>query len=715
MPRKTKDNKLTSKALQKAISNLLSKNPNKFFTPGQIKKILNIDNNSDSIKYALEQVLSAKPLPNKNVENSKKSKSADMPAQSEYEGIVDMTRSGAAYIICEALGQDIYVQPKYLQTALNHDKVLVRLFKGGRRNRPEGEIIKTLERNTTRFIGTLHLKANRTLVLPEQTILPFDIEIDPISLSNAEHKDKVVVEIIKWPVKGFQPALGRITQNLGQEGGINLAMNSILINNGFNIAFPEDAEAEANKLDGRITKTDIDERRDFRDILTFTIDPEDAKDFDDALSYKVLENGNIEVGVHIADVSFYVKPDTELDKEAYFRSTSVYLADRCCPMLPESISNDLCSLRPNEDKRTYSAVFTFDKNKKIVEKWFGRTIIHSDRRFSYEQAQELLEAKTGEFAAELLALNEIALELRRKKFEHGAISFETDEVRFRFDEHGHPIEAYVKDRKAAHLLIEDFMLLANREVATFMHKKSEGVEIPFVYRVHDTPSIDKLNDLSLFAMELGFKFDISTPDKIIDSFNRLAEASAEDDSLKLLEPLAIRTMSKAEYSTNNIGHYGLGFEYYTHFTSPIRRYSDVLSHRILEQNIKSVYRENKELLEAKCKHISVMERHAMDAERQSVKYFQVLYLESRIGEVFDGVISGIIDRGIFVELVDSKCEGLMPFDSLYEAFDLETSRLKATGKRTGKVFKMGDKVKVKVMDTDLIAKQINFELVEEES
>jgi len=712
MPRKEKDNKLTSKALQKAIANLLVKNPDKFFTPGQIKKILNIDNNSDSIKYALEQVMSAKPLVDKKSE-PKEIKNSVPSSVTTHEGIVDMTRSGAAYIVCEALGQDIFVQQRYLSSALNHDKVLVKLFRGGRKNRPEGEIVKVLERNTTRFIGTLHLKGHKTLVLPEQTILPFDIEIDPKTISNAEHKDKVVVEITTWPQKGFQSAFGRITQNLGKEGGINLVMNSILINNGFNIAFPEEVDAEANQLKGKITEADTKERRDFRDILTFTIDPEDAKDFDDALSYRILENGDIEVGIHIADVSFYVKPDSELDKEAYFRSTSVYLADRCCPMLPESISNDLCSLRPNEDKRTYSAVFTFDKTKKITDRWFGRTIIHSDKRFSYEDAQAILESKKGPFSAELMALNEIALVLRKKKYEHGAISFETDEVRFRFDEHGHPIEAYVKDRKDAHLLIEDFMLLANREVATFIHKKSDGLEIPFVYRIHDTPNMDKLNDLSLFAKELGFRFDISTPANIIDSFNRLAEASAADESLKLLEPLAIRTMSKAEYSTNNIGHYGLGFEFYTHFTSPIRRYSDVLSHRILEHNIKEVYRENKEALESKCKHISVMERHAMDAERQSVKYFQVLFLESKIGESFDGVISGIIDRGIFVELVDSKCEGLMPFDSLYEAFELETSRLKATGKRTGKIFKMGDKVRVKVMDTDLIAKQINFELVEE--
>lgn len=712
--RNTPGEKLSSHTLQKAITDLLAKNPGKKFSPGLIKKILKVDNNSDSIKYALEKAIEKLKSPTKKSVEKNISQSTTERKSEYYEGIVDMTRSGAAYIICDSFGEDIYVQPKYIQTALDRDKVQVRLFKGGRRNRAEGEIVKILERNTTRFICTLLVRAHKAIARPEQIVLPFDIEIDAESLKSAGHKDKVVIEIYKWPAKGFQSALARITQNLGKEGGINLAMNSILINNGFNIDFPEEVKEEASRLSEKLTKEDMSTRRDFRNVLTFTIDPEDAKDFDDALSYRILDDGNVEIGVHIADVSYYVTPGTALDKEAYFRSTSVYLADRSCPMLPETISNELCSLRPNEDKRTYSAVFTFDKKNKIIDRWFGRTLIHSDKRFSYEQAQQILDSKEGELAKEILAMNEVAISLRKERYKKGSINFESDEVRFKFDEAGHPVSVFIKERHEANLLIEDFMLLANREVATFIHNKAKGQEIPFVYRVHDLPSLEKLEQLSLFAKELGFDFNASTPDKIKDSFNRLAKASATDDALKLLEPLAIRTMAKAEYTTVNIGHYGLAFDFYTHFTSPIRRYSDVLSHRILEKNLTGIYREDKEVLEAQCKHISSMERHAMDAERQSVKYFQVMFLEDKVGQTFEGIVAGIIERGLFIELTDSKCEGMLPFDSLYESFDVEPSRLKATGKRTGRIFKMGDRLKVKVMDTDLEARQINFELEQEQ-
>ncbi|HMG16904.1 MAG TPA: ribonuclease R [Saprospiraceae bacterium] len=715
MPRPRKiDNKLSSKALQIAIAVLKKKHPNKKFSASLIKKMLYIDNNVDSIEYAMQQL----ELPVKEgVDTSyraqkSRNNEASLSTEEVHIGVVDMTRSGAAYIISEEREDDIFVQGKYLNTALNHDKVKVRLFSGTGRRRPEGKIVAVLERNTSRFIGTYHQKGKMGVVIPEQVSFPFDVQVNPEDAQGATSKDKVVFEVLEWPKKDFLPAKARVSTILGKEGGINLVMNSILINNGFNIAFPDEVEAEVENMPDEITKEDIKTRRDFRQITTFTIDPEDAKDFDDALSYNVLENGNIEVGIHIADVSFYVQKGTALDKEAISRSTSVYLADRVCPMLPEKISNELCSLRPNEDKRTYSAVFTFDTNNKIVDRWFGRTLIHSDKRFSYEQAQAILDTKEGELSVELLKLNDIAYYLRKRRYQHGSISFESDEVRFRFDENGHPVEAFIKNRGDANLLIEDFMLLANREVATFMHNKDKVNPIPFVYRIHDIPSIDKLTDLALFAKELGFNFNLDTPKTIIESYNRLSEAAKENEALKLLEPLAIRTMSKAEYSPNNIGHYGLGFEYYTHFTSPIRRYSDILVHRILDKNLTMVYREDKAILEGMCKHISKMERCAMDAERESVKYFQALYLNDKIGEEFDGVISGIMDRGIFVELIENKCEGLVAFDGLYETFEVESSRLKAVGKRTKRVFKMGDHVRVKILDVDVALKQINMELVE---
>lgn len=708
------DNKLSSKALQIAIAVLRKKHPGKKFSASLIKKMLYVDNNIDSIEYAMQQLDMKGPESVKTINIPQRSRSHEAADSAEHEhiGVVDMTRSGAAYIISEEREEDIYVQAKYLNSALNHDKVKVRLFSGTGKRRPEGKIVAVLERNTTRFIGTFISKGKVGVVIPEQVSFPFDVQVNIEDAQGATQKDKVVFEILEWPKKSFLPAKARITTILGKEGGINLVMNSILINNGFNIAFPDEVEAEVKNMPDEITKEDLRTRRDFRHVTTFTIDPEDAKDFDDALSYNLLDSGNIEVGIHIADVSFYVQKGTALDKEAISRSTSVYLADRVCPMLPEKISNELCSLRPNEDKRTYSAVFTFDPKFKIIDRWFGRTLIHSDKRFSYEQAQAVLDAKEGELSNELLKLNEIAYQLRKKRYEHGSISFESDEVRFRFDEKGHPVEAFVKERGDANLLIEDFMLLANREVATFMHNKDKVNPIPFVFRIHDIPSIEKLTDLALFAKELGFNFDLSTPKTIIESFNRLSDAAKENDSLKLLEPLAIRTMSKAEYSANNIGHYGLGFEFYTHFTSPIRRYSDVLAHRILEKNLTSVYREDKTILDGLCKHISKMERCAMDAERESTKYFQALYINDKIGFEFDGVISGMMDRGIFVELKDNKCEGLVAFDSLYETFELESSRLKAVGRRTKRVFKMGDHVRVKILDVDVSLKQINMELVE---
>ena len=469
---------------------------------------------------------------------------------------------------------------------------------------------------------------------------------------------------------------------------------------------------EAAAISREITTNEVARRRDMRGTTTFTIDPETAKDFDDALSFKQLENGNYEVGVHIADVAHYIEEGSALDKEALNRSTSVYLVDRVLPMLPEELSNDLCSLNPNEDKYTFSAIFEMKKNGKIKSEWFGRTVIHSNRRFTYEEAQERLESKKGDFQEELNILNKIHHNLREHRYKNGSISFESEEVRFILDDNGKPIDTYVKERKDAHMLVEDFMLLANRSVGKYISEKDK-IEIPFVYRIHDEPNPDKLVDFAVFAKALGYKMHIDTPTQIAESFNALAAAAKENEQLKMLEPLAIRTMSKAEYSSENIGHYGLGFQYYSHFTSPIRRYSDVLTHRILFKNLEhKTERVDKDALEQMCKHISIQERNATQAERESIKYKQVEYMEDQIGNTFNGRISGMIEKGIFVELLDSKAEGLIKFSSLTENYDVADSRLVATGRRTGDEIKMGDRVQVKVLGTNIDNRLIDFELLE---
>jgi ribonuclease R len=540
-----------------------------------------------------------------------------------------------------------------------------------------------------------------------------DIRVHFKDLNGADEGDKAIVKVTDWGKGQNQTLIGKVVTNLGKAESNDVEMNAILINNGFNIAFPPEVIAESELLEAEISDEIVAERRDFRGITTFTIDPDTAKDFDDALSLRKLENGHIEIGVHIADVTHFVKPGTELDKEAFNRSTSVYLVDRVAPMLPEKLSNELCSLRPHEDKFTFSAVFEFNDNFDIVSKWFGKTLIHSDRRFTYEEAQEIIETGKGDFSEEMLLMNDIAHKLRKDKFSQGAITFEADEVKFELDEKGKPIGVYVKERKDAHMLVEDFMLIANKYVAKYIHDKGGKIEIPFVYRVHDEPDPGKLADFAAFAKELGFNMLIDTPEHIVESFNSLAEKTKEDGALKMLEPLAIRTMSKAIYTTDNIGHYGLGFDFYAHFTSPIRRYADVLVHRILFQNLDQVKRWDKSALEDQCVHISAQERKAMQAERESVKYKAVEFMQDKIGQEFEAQISGMIDKGIFVQMKDSLAEGLILFSDMKESFTISESRLKAEGSKTGRIIKMGDEVKVKLLDADLHARELEFELVED--
>jgi ribonuclease R len=713
---KSKNRKVSAAQLQREILQIFKDNPKKRYNPKQLSKKLDLSNHKDAVLNALVKLTESGELVALEDFKFKLKRSATATGPKRlYEGYVDITRTGAAYIECEGEDDDIFVSAKNLGTALHGDLVQVAAWIPRGRRRPEGEVIGIVERATEQFVGTVSLRRDFAIVVPAQFNVPFDIGVEMEHLKNAQEGDRVVVKITQWHKRQGQRPKGVVTSVLGVDGS-DLEMKIILINNGFELEFPQEVIDESEAFSADIPLYEIHRRQDFRNVTTFTIDPADAKDFDDALSMRVLENGNTEIGVHIADVTHFVKKDASLDKEAFRRSTSVYLVDRVLPMLPERLSNNLCSLRPREDRLTFSAIFEFDKNYQVVNRCFGKTIIHSDRRFSYEEAEERLQTGKGDFARELKTLNKIAKKLREERFKHGAIDFDSEEVRFKLDEQGVPVEAFVKERLDAHMLIEDFMLLANREVAQFIHRKGASeLEIPFVYRIHDYPDPDKVRELAVFARELGFHMKTNTPMEIATSFNKLVSAAEENESFKLLLPLAIRTMAKAEYSTENIGHYGLSFDFYAHFTSPIRRYADVLVHRILEMNLgENTLRLDKDRLQDQCRHISLQERKAMTAERESIKYKQVEYLQNHIDTEFNGLVSGMIDRGIFVELFDSKCEGLVSFDTMNEAYEVAESRLRARGLRSGRAIKMGDVVKVRVTGTNLAKRQIEMELIEEE-
>lgn len=712
-PKSFKGQKLNAQELKNVISRSLKKQTGVSLSPAKLIKSLKISNTKAEVQATLQKLVR---------EGRVRETAADMYQSNNgvsaktrlYAGKVDMTRSGAAYIIVEGRQDDIYVGPNDLNGAMNGDTVEVAVTPRSGRRKPEGKITRIIRRGRSIYMGKIFVNKKYSVVVPYKAPSGFEIFVFHDELNGADNGDIVTVRITSWPAGKNRMVRGVVTDILGQENSSDMEMKSILIGQGFDLHFSKEALAEAELMPVSISEQEIALRRDMRDTVTFTIDPFNARDFDDALSYKELEDGTIEIGVHIADVSYYIKPGGPLDREAYERSTSVYLVDRVLPMLPEKLSNELCSLRPQEDKLTFSAVYVFDKQYKIVSEWYGKTVIHSDRRFTYEEAQEILERGEGDFARELMLMNTIAGKLRDERYARGAISFEADEVQFKLDENGVPVEVFIKERKAAHMLIEDFMLLANRTVAEYIRKKGVTGEIPFVYRVHDQPNEEKLNDFALFAADLGFKMDLSSPKAIANSFNELAKRAEEDDALKLLTPLAIRTMSKAAYTTANIGHYGLGFEYYTHFTSPIRRYSDVLSHRILYRNLGSdIYREDKEKLEIMCKHISSQERKAMDAERESIKYKQVEFMSRFIGQEFDGIVSGLHDRGIFVELLLTHCEGMIRFDRFDEPFILDDGKHRATGRVSGRVIRMGDPLRIKVLDADLDKRQLEFDLAGE--
>lgn len=655
----------------------------------------------------------------KNSKKKRKEKQAEH--EQTYKGIIDITRSGVGFVTVENLPTDVLVRPDDMHTALHGDTVRVKIKHGKREGRRlQGNIIEVLKRKQTDFIGKMQINNFRDQS-PErgfgffiaETDRPMpDIYISQKNFNGAKDNDRVLVRLLGWEKEDKRP-VGEVIALFEEEDSNEIAMKEIILENGFPLEFADDALEEAARIPDMIPKGEIKKRKDLRDILTFTIDPVDAKDFDDAISFRKLQSGNYEIGIHIADVGYYIEENTTLDKAAYEKATSVYLPDRVNPMLPEQISNVLCSLRPHEDKLTFSAIFQITPKSQVKQYWLGKTIIHSGHRFTYEEVQEIIEAKAGIYANEILILNDLAQRFRKQRFKNGAINFSSQEVRFKLDENKKPIGIIVKESREAHQLIEEFMLLANRTVAENLSKiKIKNKPIPFPYRVHDNPDEEKLTPFVAFARKFGHKFDTSSPDAIAVSFNQMLQDVHGKPEQHVLEQLGIRTMAKAKYATENIGHYGLGFENYCHFTSPIRRYPDVLVHRILEQVLdKKIIIDKK--MEEKCRHCSERERAAMETERAANKYKQVEYMQKFLGEEFEGVISGVASFGFWVETVEHKCEGLVSLNSLldFDDFRLVESDYCLVGHRSGRKFRIGDKVWIKVVAANLTKRQLDYEWV----
>ena len=718
--------------ITKELMALFHQHPKKPLNPKQLASMLDIRNPHDrtlvnTLLYELcdREILS-------EIERGKFRLNAS--AQQYVTGIVQSIASGAVYIISSESEQDIYVGPKSTLNALNGDKVKVSVFKSGFKTKsPEGEIVEIIQRAKTDFVGTIEISKSFAFLASGGVRSGPDIFIPLSKLKGAQNGDKAIARITDWQAGEKNPT-GEIIQVLGKAGENNTEMHAILAEYGLPYEFPKEVENEANKIPTEITETEIANRRDFRKITTFTIDPVDAKDFDDALSIrKISKSGEShlwEIGVHIADVSHYLHPKTILDKEAYERATSVYLVDRVVPMLPEILSNNVCSLRPNEEKLCFSAVFEIDEEANISSEWFGRTIINSDKRFTYEEAQEVLEGGASEFKNELLTLNKIAKKLREIRFKKGSIGFDKVEVKFNLDKDGDPIGVFFKVAKDSNMLIEDFMLLANRKVAEFIglngaqykgqksgQKHAPASGLPFVYRIHDAPDKDRLSAFSDLVGRFGYKLKTNTPKDVADSMNKLLKDVVGKREESMVEQLAIRTMAKAIYTTKNIGHYGLAFDYYTHFTSPIRRYPDVMVHRLLQYYLDKKHQSGNqglltENLEEKCKHSSDMEKRAAEAERSSIKYKQVQFMQDHIGDLFEGVISGVSEWGLYVEIVENHCEGMVRMKDLEgDFFVYDEENYCYWGKRTKIKYQLGDKVMVKIKRADLVKKQLDFEMI----
>ncbi len=649
----------------------------------------------------------------------------DLLPKNYMVGTIDMKQTGKAYVIPQEEGrEDVLIAPNNTRHALHGDTVKVLMFPQRKMHKPEGQVVEVLQRARTRFVGTIQMQSRFAFMVSDSRSMVVDIFIPLNDLAGAENGEKVLVEMTDWPERMNNP-VGRVVKRLGKPGDNNVEMQSILAEYDFPLDFPAEAEKEAERI-APPTEKDYEGRKDFRAVTTFTIDPADAKDFDDALSFRAMKNGHMEVGVHIADVSHYVKPGTAIDREAYERGTSVYLVDRTIPMLPEKLCNGVCSLRPHEDKLCFSVVMEMDSQATVLKVWMGKSVINSDYRYDYEEAQEIIETgnvkpEQGATGSAILELHKLATILREERYKDGAINFETQEVKFQLDENAKPIGVYIKESKEANWLIEEFMLLANKKVAEHVGKgnKARGKgEKPsaaktFVYRVHDEPNPEKLNTFVEFVAKLGYKMKVGTRQALAHSYNSLFDSIAGRGEEYMIDSIAIRTMAKAYYSTENIGHYGLGFPFYTHFTSPIRRYPDLMVHRLLERYLHRGASVNAEEYEEYCKHCSVMEKRAADAERASVKYKQAEFLSDKLGQSFPALISGVSKWGIYAEIEGNKCEGMIPIGSLQgDYYMLDEDNYQVIGRRYGKCYKLGDPVTIRVKGVDMAKKLIDFELVD---
>lgn len=717
---KKRKNKSDGKSLNNRVLKFLSTNHTKQFTAKQLSRKLSLAHKSgrQQLDAALDYLYGVGKV---DAEGDFYKISENELARQDKKnahfvnGRIDHVNPRFAFAIIEDHDEDIKLSSNHLNGAIDGDEVMIAIRKQAQNGKKaEGEVTEIIKRSKTEFVGRVEMSGNYAFIIPDSRKIYFDIYVPGEKIADAKNNDKVIAEVIDWGSSTKNP-VGKVIKVLGQSGTNEAEMHSILLEYGLPFEFPDDVELEAEKIDTSISNSEIKKRRDMRDVTTFTIDPLEAKDFDDALSFKKLDNGHWEIGIHIADVSHYMQPGSKLDKEAYRRATSVYLVDRVVPMLPEALSNNLCSLNPHEDKLTFSAVFELDHRGKIFNEWFGRTVIHSDRRFVYEEAQEVLETGEGDYVEELKTLDRIAKNLKKERFKKGAINFETPEVRFRLDENGVPLEVVPKIRKDAHKLIEEFMLLANKRVATSVYEKVKGEKrLTMVYRTHDLPDPEKLNNFANFARRFGYQVDFER-NGLSNSINGMVEEMEGKPEENILQSLAVRSMAKAKYTTSPDQHFGLAFPHYTHFTSPIRRYPDVMVHRLLQHYLDGGKSEDEKKYEERCEHSSEREKMAADAERASIKYKQVEYMQNMKEEVFEGIISGVTDFGLFVEMTATKCEGMIRVSDLdddYYEYDEDNFRL--IGKKNKRMFTFGDILKVRVVNTDLDRRTIDLELVEDE-